>query len=117
MINKRKYMRVPLTGTAVVKFEHRGYVTIKTTTGSISLGGIGLYSDDPIEIDTNVSITINFITVDGIKSASIKGCVKHNKKIGGIYFLGIYFSEEINPKNHPSLYEHIQNILHGISSL
>ena len=117
MINKRKYTRMPLTGTAIVKFEHRGYVTIRTTTGSISLGGIGLYSDDPIEIDTNVSITINFITVDGLKSASIKGCVKHNKKIGGIYFLGIYFSEEINPKDHPSLYEHIQNILHGISSL
>ncbi len=111
MINKRKYKRVPMTGTAIVKFENRGYVTIKTTTGSISLGGIGLYSDDPIDIDTNVSITINFITVDGIKSDSIKGCVKHNKKIGGIYFLGIYFSEEINPKNQPSLYEHIQNIL------
>ena len=111
MINKRKYERVPMTGTAIVKFENKGCVTIKTTTGSISLGGIGLYSDDPIEIDTNVSISINFITVDGIKSDSIKGRVTHNKKIGGIYFLGIYFSEEINPKNQPSLYKHIQNIL------
>ena len=111
MINKRKYTRVPMTGTAIVTFENKGYVTVKTTTRSISLGGIGLYSADPIEIDTNVSITIYFITINGIKNDSIKGRVSHNKKIGGIYFLGIYFSEEINPKNQPSLYEHIQNIL------
>ena len=100
-----------MTGTAMVKFDNKDSVTIKTTTGSISLGGIGLYSDDPIEIDTNVSITINFITVDGIKSDSIRGRVTHNKKIGDIYFLGIYFSEEINRENQPSLYEHIQNVL------
>ena len=100
-----------MTGTTIVKYENKGYVTTKTTTGSISLGGIALYSDDPIEIATNVSLTINFITVDGIKSDSVKGRVIHNKKIGGIYSLGIYFSEEINPKNQPALYEHIQNIL------
>jgi c-di-GMP-binding flagellar brake protein YcgR len=111
MINKRKYTRVPMTGTTIVKYENKGYVTIKTTTGSISLGGIALYSDYPIEIDTDVSMTISFITVDGIKSDSVKGRVMHNKKIEGIYSLGIYFSEEINPKNQPSLYEHIKNIL------
>jgi hypothetical protein len=111
MINKRKYTRVPMAGTAVVKFEVKGYVTIKTTISTISLRGIGLYSHEPIEIDTNVSIAINFITVGGIKGDSIKGRVKHSKKIGDIYFLGIYFNEEINSKNQPSLYQHIQSIL------
>jgi len=100
-----------MTGTAIVTFEKRGYIIIKTTTGNISLGGIGLYSDDPIEIDTNVSITIHFITTDGIKSDTTRGRVTHNKKIGHVYFLGIYFNEEINPNKQPSLYEHIQNIL------
>lgn len=73
----------------------------------ISSGGIGLYADNPIEIDTNVSITINFISADGIKTDSIEGCVVYNKDMGNIYFIGIQFNEEINPENQPALYEHI----------
>ncbi len=112
MINKRQHKRIPITGTATLKFENKGeFLSIQTIPGSISVGGIGLYSDDPIEIDTNVSITINFISIDGIRNDSIEGCVIYTKNIGGIYFMGIEFNEEINPKNQPLLYDHIQKIL------
>lgn len=84
---------------------------MQAMTCSISLGGIGLYSDDSIEDDTNVSITINFLSADGIRTDSIEGCVKYNKKIGDIYFMGIQFDEEVSPINQPSLYERIQKIL------
>ena len=112
MINQRRHKRVPITGTATLKFEDKGEIkSIQTMTVNISLGGIGLYSDDPIEDDTDVSITINFISVDGIKTDSIEGCVVYNKNIGGIYFMGIQFNKELNSENQPALYEHIQKIL------
>ena len=112
MPNKRQHKRIPITGTATLKIENKGeFLSIQTSPGSIALGGIGLYSDDPIETDTNVSILINFISIDGIRTASIEGCVIFTRNIGGIYFMGIEFNEEINPENQPALYEHIQKIL------
>jgi c-di-GMP-binding flagellar brake protein YcgR len=112
MINQRRHKRVPITGTATLKFEDKGeFRSIQALLGSISLGGIGLYADDPIEDDTGVSITINFISVDGIKTDSIEGCVVYNKNIGGIYFMGIQFNKKINSENQPALYKHIQKIL------
>jgi hypothetical protein len=79
--------------------------------GSISLGGIGLYCDDPLEIDTKVSITISFISIDGIRTDSMEGCVIYTKNLGGIYFMGIEFNKEINSKDQPLLYDYIQKIL------
>ena len=112
MVNKRKHKRVPISGTATLEFKDKGETqSIQTMAGSISLGGIGLYADDSIEDDTNVSITIDFISVDGIKTDSIEGCVKYSRKIGNIYFMGIQFGEEVNPKNQPLLCEHIQKSL------
>ncbi|MFH1702901.1 MAG: PilZ domain-containing protein [Nitrospirota bacterium] len=104
--------RVSLTGSAILKFEKKGNIqSIQAVPGNISLGGMGLIADVLIEIDTNVSITINFISVDGIKTDSIEGRVVHYKDIGNIYFIGIQFNEEINPENQPSLHKHIQRIL------
>jgi c-di-GMP-binding flagellar brake protein YcgR len=112
MITKREHKRVPITGSAVLKFEYKGEIrSIQAMTGSISLGGIGLYADDRIEDDTNVSIAISFIAVDGVKTDSIEGCAVYNKNIANMYFMGIQFNEEINSEKQPSLYEHIQKIL------
>jgi hypothetical protein len=112
MINQRRHKRVAITGTATLKFEVRGeFRSIQALPGSISLGGIGLYADDPIEDETDVSITINFISVDGIKTDSIDGYAVYSKNMEGIHYVGIQFNEEIKPENHSILYEHIQNIL------
>lgn len=112
MVDRRWHKRVSITGIAILKFEKRGDIqSIQAVPSNISLEGIGLYADVPIEIDTNISITINFISADGLKADSIEGRLVHYKDIGNIYFIGIQFNEEINPANHPSLYEHIQRIL------
>jgi hypothetical protein len=78
---------------------------------TVSLGGIGLYCNEPIEIDTNVSIAVSCMSVDGIKTDSIEGCAIYNKNIANMYFMGIQFNEEIDSEKQPSLYEHIQKIL------
>jgi len=111
MVNTRTYKRFPITGAATLKFKNKGeFQSISTMVGSLSLAGIGLYSDDPIEIETKVSITIKFISLDGIKTESIEGRIIYDEKIGSIHFLGIHFDEEINLKNQPLLHEHIQEI-------
>jgi hypothetical protein len=112
MINQRRHKRIPITGTVTLKFEDKGeFRSIQSLPGSISLAGLGLYADDPIGDDTRVSITVNFISFDGIKTDSIDGLVVYNRNIGGMYFIGIQFKEEINPDNQPLLYEHIHKIL------
>jgi c-di-GMP-binding flagellar brake protein YcgR len=112
MINQRRHKRVPITGTATLKFEDKGeFRSVQALPCSISIGGIGLYADDRIEDDTSVSITINFISLEDIKTDSIEGFVVYSKNMGGIHFMGIQFNEEVNPENQPALYEHIQKIL------
>jgi c-di-GMP-binding flagellar brake protein YcgR len=112
MINQRRNKRVPITGTAILKFKAKGeFRSIQALPGSISLGGIGLYADDRIEDDTGVSITINFISLEDIKTDSIEGFVVYSKNMGGVNFMGIQFNEEVNPENQPALYEHIRKIL------
>jgi len=71
-----------------------------------------LYSYSSIKVETSVSITINFISLDGgLKTDSIEGRVISNRKIGNTHFLGIQFDEEINAQNQSSLFKHIYNIL------
>jgi c-di-GMP-binding flagellar brake protein YcgR len=112
MVNKRQHKRIPITGTATLKFEDEGnFLSIETMLGSISLGGIGIYCDDPLEIDTKVLITISFISEDGIRTDSIEGCVIYTKNLGGIYFMGIEFNKEINSEDQPSSYDYIQKVL------
>jgi len=113
MTNTRKHIRVPIFGTATLKFEDKNTIqTIHTLPANISLGGIGLYSNNSIEIGTDVFITINFISLHGeAKTAFLKGLVIYNNKIGDASFLGIRFNEEINSENDPSLYEHMQRTL------
>jgi c-di-GMP-binding flagellar brake protein YcgR len=112
MINQRRHKRVPITGTVTLKFKDKGeFRLIQAVPGSISLGGIGLYADDQIEDETDVLITINFISLEDIKTDSIEGCVVYSKNMGGIHFMGIRFNEEVNPENHTALYEYILKIL------
>ena len=113
MINKRRYKRVPISGIAALVFEEKGEIhSIQTVIANISLQGIGLYSYNSIKVKTCVSLTIDFISADGVlKTDSIEGCVICNKKIGNTYFMGIQFNEEINAENQPSLFEQMQKNL------
>jgi c-di-GMP-binding flagellar brake protein YcgR len=112
MINHRRHKRVPITGTVTLTFKDKNeFRSIQALLCSISLGGIGLYADEPIEDDTSISITINFLSFDGIKTESIEGRVVYSRNIGDIDFMGIQFKEEINSENQNLLYEHMQKIL------
>jgi hypothetical protein len=113
MINRRRSKRIIISGSATLKFKKKGEIkSIETLIANISLRGIGLYSYSSIKVETSVSITTNFISLDGgLKTDSIEGRVVSNRKIGDTHFLGIQFNEEINAHNQPSLFKHLQNIL------
>jgi hypothetical protein len=113
MLNRRRYTRVPISGLAALLFKEEGEIhSIQTVIANISLRGIGLYSYNSIKVKTCVSITINFISADGVlKTDSIEGSVIRKVKIDNTYFIGIQLNEEINAQNQPSLFKHLHNIL------
>jgi len=113
MINRRRYKRIIISGSATLEFEKKDEIqSIQTVIANISLRGIGLYSYSSIKVGTSVSITTNFISLDGgFKTDSIEGRVINNRKIGNTHFVGVQFNEEINAINQPSLFKHLQNIL------
>jgi len=113
MITKRKHKRITIAGSATLDFKKRGETqSIQTLIAKSSLRGIGLYSYSSIKAETSVSVSTNFISVDGgLKSDSIEGRVVSNTKIGKTHFLGVQFHEEINALNQPSLFKHLQNSL------
>jgi hypothetical protein len=113
MRNKRRHKRVLMSGIATLKFKEKGEShLIQAVIANISLQGTGLYSYDSIKVRKCVSITINFISVNGeIRTDSVEGRVIFKKKIGKTYFIGIQFHEEINAKNQPSLFDHIQGTI------
>jgi hypothetical protein len=112
-MNQRKHKRVPISGVATVAFKGgKELHSVQAMAGNMSLGGIGLYSDDPTAEGVHVLTTINFISIRGsMEGAVIEGHVVYNKMIGHLYYTGIQFDEEINRTNQPSLYEHIEHHL------
>ena len=111
-MTKRKHKRFSITGTATLQFEDGGKSrTIRAVLSNISSVGMGLYADSPVEIHKQVSVTINFISLDGIEDSVIEGRVLYDKDLGNIHFVGIQFNEDVNSKNQPVLFKHIENIL------
>lgn len=110
---KREYKRYPLTGTAEIKPSRDDSSTkIDTLIANISKVGLGLYSNKPLEPETNVSIKLTFISVHGtVHTEEIEGYVISKKKIGSLIFLGIAFQEEINKARNPVLFEHYYRII------
>lgn len=113
MINKRRHKRFSITGSADLTYRVQGNNRLyHTLISDISLSGIGLYADAPLEENFEVSLTIRFISGDGLmKTDVIEGRIVYIKEMEEIYFMGIAFIEEINAVNQPSLYGHMQNIL------
>jgi hypothetical protein len=109
-ISYELYKRVPISAVATVAFKDDDRVhSVEAMVGSISFGGIGLYSDDPITGGTDISIAINFISTAGaMEKAVIERHVVYNSMIGHLCYTGIQFAEEINKTNQPSLCEHIE---------
>jgi c-di-GMP-binding flagellar brake protein YcgR len=102
---------MPLSGLVNIEFKEKGKIhSIQTVIANVSLRGMGLYSYNSLKIKTVVSITMNFIFTDGsLKSNSLNGQVVSNKKIDKIYFIGIQFHEEVDPKKQPFLFKYIHS--------
>jgi c-di-GMP-binding flagellar brake protein YcgR len=115
MINKRRHKRVPLAASATIMYEFEGATErIEVMIADISLSGIGAYSDKRIKDGSRLSIEVIFISTGGLmKTVSMRGESVYAREIGGKYFIGIQFDEEINAVQQPSLHDHLQKILIG----
>jgi c-di-GMP-binding flagellar brake protein YcgR len=113
MNKKRRHKRVPISAAVSIRPGSReDDQPIHAMAANISLSGIGLYSDSPLEPETEVSLNIHFISTGGImKTVSLQGSVVFIKEIGDMYFMGIEFDEELNQEGQPSLHEHLMSIL------
>jgi c-di-GMP-binding flagellar brake protein YcgR len=113
MNKRRRHKRIVISGSATLQFTKKGEnQTIQTLIANISLQGIGLYSYSSIKVGTNVSITTLFVAPDGrLKTDSVEGRVVSSRKIGKTHFLGVQLDKEIDSRNQPSLFKHLQNNL------
>ncbi len=105
MITKRRNTRIPISGIANIEFKDHGEIhSIQTVIGNVSLRGMGVYAYNSMEVKTDVSITITFVSSDGsLKTDSLTGRIISNKKIDNSYFIGIQFNKEIDSENQPYL--------------
>lgn len=112
-ISKREYKRYPLTGTAEIKpLNANNYPKIETMIANISRVGLGLYSNRALDLKTDVSIKLSFISVHGtLHTEHIEGYIINTKKIGSLMFLGVAFYKEIDEKRNPVLFEHYYRII------
>ena len=78
----------------------------------IAAGGLGLYLDSPLPMDTDVSMDIHFIAADGtLKTDSIEGRAIYAIKIGRMYFTGIeFYDKPVSPSKNPLLHAHLLNL-------
>ncbi|HXX58521.1 MAG TPA: HD domain-containing phosphohydrolase [Thermodesulfovibrionales bacterium] len=106
---KRRHRRVALTGTATLKPKgKRDVQPVQTMIADISLSGMGVYADNPIEEGVSFSIDIYFVSLEGsMATVSVSGNTCFVRQIKDIYFVGIHFKEELDPIKHPSLYNYL----------
>lgn len=112
MDNKRRHKRYSVTGSAAVKYEFAGQSrVIHALITDISLSGVGLYLDVPLEDSIDVSLDISFLSSTGsIATDRVGGRIVYVKKFQNVYFTGIQFDEDISRNNQPALFEHLDAV-------
>ncbi|MEW6002470.1 MAG: PilZ domain-containing protein [Nitrospirota bacterium] len=107
---RRKHRRIPISSTVSIRVKNRdNALSLETLGANISLSGIAVYSNSPIEKGAAISIKIHFISLDGsIKADSIEGKVVNVNPLEDLYFINISFDEEVSPSKQPLLYEYFQ---------
>lgn len=113
MREKRRHKRVPIAASAVLKFKNmQDSQPVDAMVASISISGLGLYTDKHIEKSPDISLDIKFISVDGnMYTNTVSGRIVYVNIIGGINYTGIEFDELINPAGQPELYKHLYTVL------
>lgn len=113
MREKRRHKRIPIAASATLRFKNReDSPPIDAMVGSISISGIGLYTDKHIEANALISLEIKFISVDGsMYSESTSGRIVYVNVLGGMNYTGIEFDDMINPGGQPQLYNHLFTVM------
>jgi hypothetical protein len=110
---KRRHKRIPIAAATMLRFRDKEHgAPLETMVGSISISGVGLYTDKHVEKDSDILLEIKFISVDGnMYHESIGGKIVYVNDIAGINYIGVEFDELINPAGQPHLYKHLFTVM------
>lgn len=111
--NNRSHRRYSIFARADILMKNdTNPLTMHTLVNSISEVGVGLYSSVPLERFTEISMKIEFFNVEGKKeNDSIDGKVVWLTKQDDMYYLGVFFNEELNAERQPHLHKHFHRII------
>jgi hypothetical protein len=106
-VEGRKWYRYHFFGKAEISVSEDKTI-VAASVANISLAGLGLYSPVPVGKGKKVKIKISFIDRSGkVRKDFTEGKVDWLSKLGNIYLMGIFFDEEINVINQPTLIKHL----------
>jgi c-di-GMP-binding flagellar brake protein YcgR len=113
MNERRNSIRIPKA--ALVNLACKtgdGDITTEAMAVNISMTGMRLFLEKPLERGTQLSMNIHFISFDGsMKHDSIEGEIVYCHVIDNLHFLGIRFNQEIHPQKQPLLYAHLNTMI------
>jgi len=102
----RRFQRYRYIATARVSREGREGPAVTVMVHNLSQAGMGIFSETPFEPGEDVSVTFNFITVEGEEvTDSVRGRITGVTEKEGLYYAGIAFRKELDPSNQPHLFE------------
>lgn len=111
--NKRRHIRYPIYATAAITLhDNKGQPPIMTLVNNLSQSGLGIYAYAPVRVGIAVTVDLTFINQKPPDNKdTINGKVVWISKEGDLFFVGIYFDEEISQNKHPNLHNHFSKIL------
>jgi hypothetical protein len=110
--DERKHRRAPLTAhVTLLVGKAEPPVVRHAMIADISLGGAGLYLDEPVEDGIEVKLEISFQAGGGTKTETVRGKTIYSYHIKDTYYVGIEFDQELNPLHQLYLCKRIQESL------
>jgi len=107
--NKRQYPRVTIKsiGEIYCPEDHRRF---KAFVGGISRGGLEIYSQEILNRDCRLKISLSFLNKDGRPVVeNLEGQVRWASPFQEAYVAGIQFDSLVNRDTTPSLADYIEN--------
>jgi hypothetical protein len=110
---KRWYQRYPFCATAIIRRKDKpDDPPQKSLIGNISQTGIGLYVYEPVELDTAVSVEIEFFDMNKKRiREEVEGSIARIYQDADMFFIGIAFTEQISQDKQPNLYHHFHRVI------
>ncbi len=112
---KRHYPRYGIASIANISFPGSDE-TIEAFISSISQGGVGIYSQQKIEIGTDIDVRISFLQTNGNEEMTeiIPGRVVWVKNIHQNFVIGISFAT-LDSVRHSKLLDYIEAASQGMA--